>query len=87
MAKKKRTLEKKKLAEIHRSKQFSSQKLYIFSAKTNLKDYKNNHSIETNASTAIIKSDNGYLTHDLKKTIFLTSAIIIIQFILRMFIH
>lgn len=87
MAKKKKTLEKKKLAEIHRKKQLSPQKTYVFSAKADPKDYKNTQLIQLPTSSTVTKSENGYLIHDLKKTIFLTSAIIIIQFLLRMFIH
>ncbi len=87
MAKKKKTLEKKKLAEIHRSKQLSTQKLYSFSSKTNPKVSKNSELLTPQISTPVIKSDNRYLIHDLRKTIILTTIIILMQFLLRMIIN
>lgn len=86
MAKKKKTKEQKIIAEIRRRQQLSAQKVYTLAADKSILSNEKQvaeriNKTPTQFTTATINHYN-YLVHDLKKTIFLTAGIIILQLFL-----
>ena len=86
MAKKKKTREQKIIAEIRRREQLSAAKVYTLTddipAVSNEKKSTEKIYQPPTQYTAAVVNQHSYLIHDLKKTVFLTSAIIILQLIL-----